>query len=83
MDTRSIGLPHDATLIEARSEEALASEVSKWQFDPVGFTATISNGERPALTRRLEALGEPLGFTGKALGSASRWARSAAANGSG
>ncbi|WP_026620532.1 ATP-dependent DNA ligase (plasmid) [Ensifer sp. WSM1721] len=39
----------------------------------VGFTATISDKERPALTRRLEALIEPPGFTGKAPGGPSRW----------
>jgi len=39
----------------------------------VGFTSTIKDEERPALTRRLEALrGEP-GFTGKAPGGPSRW----------
>jgi ATP-dependent DNA ligase len=38
----------------------------------VGFTSTISNAERPELTRRLEALkGE--GFTGNAPGGPSRW----------
>lgn len=38
----------------------------------VGFTATISNAERPELTKRLEALkGE--GFTGDAPGGPSRW----------
>jgi ATP-dependent DNA ligase len=39
----------------------------------VGFTSTISNEERPALTRWLEALREPPGFTGKAPGAPSRW----------
>lgn len=39
----------------------------------VGFTATISDKERPALTRRLEALREPPGFTGKTPGGPSRW----------
>lgn len=39
----------------------------------VGFTATISDKERPALTRQLEALQEPPGFTGKAPGGPSRW----------
>lgn len=39
----------------------------------VGFTATISDKERPALTRRLEAMREPPGFTGKAPGGPSRW----------
>ena len=38
----------------------------------VGFTSTISNAERPELTRRLEALkGE--GFSGDAPGGPSRW----------
>jgi ATP-dependent DNA ligase len=38
----------------------------------VGFTSTITDKERPALTRRLEALkGE--GFTGDAPGGPSRW----------
>ncbi len=39
----------------------------------VGFTATISDEKRPALTRRLEALREPPGFTGTAPGGPSRW----------
>ncbi|MDX0535902.1 ATP-dependent DNA ligase [Sinorhizobium medicae] len=39
----------------------------------VGFTATISDKERNALTRQLEALREPPGFTGKAPGGPSRW----------
>jgi ATP-dependent DNA ligase len=39
----------------------------------VGFTATISDRERPALTRRLEALRGPPGFTGRAPGGPSRW----------
>lgn len=39
----------------------------------VGFTSTITNAERPALTAKLEALrGEP-GFTGDAPGGPSRW----------
>lgn len=42
------------------------------KLDHVGFTATISNEERPALTRRLETLREPPGFTGKAPGGPSR-----------
>lgn len=42
-------------------------------LDHVGFTATISDAERPALTRRLEALVSPPGFTGKAPGGPSRW----------
>jgi ATP-dependent DNA ligase len=42
-------------------------------LDHVGFTSTIANDERAALTRKLRALqGEP-GFTGKAPGGPSRW----------
>jgi len=40
----------------------------------VGFTSMISNEERPALTRRLEKLKGPPGFTGRAPGGPSRWA---------
>jgi ATP-dependent DNA ligase len=49
------------------------------KLDHVGFTATITEAERPALTRRLERLRQPPGFTGKAPGGPSRWstARSA------
>jgi ATP-dependent DNA ligase len=43
------------------------------KLDHVGFTATITNKERPALTKRLEALKAPPGFTGKAPGGKSRW----------
>lgn len=43
------------------------------KLDHVGFTSTISNDERLALTGRLEALREPPGFTGKAPGGPSRW----------
>jgi ATP-dependent DNA ligase len=43
------------------------------KLDHVGFTSTISNEERPALTLRLEALRQPPGFTGKAPGGPSRW----------
>jgi ATP-dependent DNA ligase len=46
---------------------------SHGKLDHVGFTATISNAERPALTRTLEALIAPPGFTGKAPGGPSRW----------
>ena len=38
----------------------------------VGFTSTISNAERPALTKRLEKL-KGQGFTGRAPGGPSRW----------
>ena len=43
------------------------------KLDHVGFTSTISARERPALTRRLEALREPPGFTGRSPGGPSRW----------
>ncbi|MFU0507065.1 ATP-dependent DNA ligase [Pseudaminobacter sp. NGMCC 1.201702] len=43
------------------------------KLDHVGFTSTIGNEERAALTRSLEALREPPGFTGKAPGGPSRW----------
>ena len=43
------------------------------RLDHVGFTSTISDAERPALTARLEALREAPGFTGKAPGGPSRW----------
>jgi ATP-dependent DNA ligase len=43
------------------------------KLDHVGFTSTISNAERPALTKKLEALVQPPGFTGKAPGGPSRW----------
>jgi ATP-dependent DNA ligase len=50
------------------------------KLDHVGFTSAISNAERPALTRRLEALRGGSGFTGEAPGGPSRWSteRSAA-----
>jgi ATP-dependent DNA ligase len=43
------------------------------KLDHVGFTATITDAERPALTKQLEALMAPPGFTGKAPGGPSRW----------
>ena len=43
------------------------------RLDHVGFTATITDEERPGLTRRLEALRQAPGFTGKAPGGPSRW----------
>ncbi|MFL6754819.1 MAG: ATP-dependent DNA ligase [Sphingomicrobium sp.] len=39
----------------------------------VGFTSAIPAKERPALTRKLEELIEPPGFTGSAPGGPSRW----------
>ncbi|MET0748119.1 MAG: ATP-dependent DNA ligase [Rhizobium sp.] len=43
------------------------------KLDHVGFTSTISDEERPALTKQLEALQAQPGFTGKAPGGPSRW----------
>jgi len=43
------------------------------KLDHVGFTSAIPAGEKAALTKRLEALIEPPGFTGKAPGGPSRW----------
>ena len=43
------------------------------RLDHVGFTSTISDAERPALTRKLEQLAGGEGFTGRAPGSPSRW----------
>ena len=39
----------------------------------VGFTSAIAAKERPALTKELESLIEPPGFTGNAPGGPSRW----------
>ncbi len=41
--------------------------------DHVGFSSSISNEERPALTKNLQKLIKPPGFTGKAPGGSSRW----------
>ncbi len=43
------------------------------KLDHVGFTSAISADERPALTKRLEKLIAPPGFTGDAPGGPSRW----------
>ena len=43
------------------------------KLNHVGFTSTITNEERPALTKVLEALIASPGFTGKAPGGPSRW----------
>jgi len=45
----------------------------KGLLDHVGFCSSIGNDERPALTRKLEKLVNPPGFTGKAPGGPSRW----------
>jgi len=42
-------------------------------LDHVGFTSAIPSAERPALTKKLESLIEPPGFTGSAPGGPSRW----------
>ena len=39
----------------------------------VGFTSALPAKERPALTKKLEKLVEPPGFTGNAPGGPSRW----------
>ena len=44
-------------------------------LDHVGFCATFGHEDRAALTRRLEAIEEPPGFTGRAPGGPSRWSR--------
>jgi ATP-dependent DNA ligase len=43
------------------------------RLDHVGFTATIANKDRAALTAKLETLVSPPGFTGKPPGGPSRW----------
>ena len=43
------------------------------RLNHVGFTSGLSDEEKPALTRRLEALAGGEGFTGKAPGGPSRW----------
>jgi ATP-dependent DNA ligase len=45
----------------------------KGLLDHVGFTSAIAAQDRPALTRKLEKLIEPPGFTGDAPGGPSRW----------
>jgi len=45
----------------------------KGLLDHVGFSSSIHDEERAALTKRLEKLVEPPGFTGKAPGGPSRW----------
>ncbi len=44
------------------------------KLDHVGFTSAIPADQRASLTKRLEALIEPPGFTGDAPGGPSRWA---------
>jgi ATP-dependent DNA ligase len=45
----------------------------KGLLDHVGFTSSIHNEERATLTKRLEKIVKPPGFTGKAPGGLSRW----------
>jgi ATP-dependent DNA ligase len=49
------------------------------KLNHIGFTSSIAAKDKPALTRRLEAIAGGAGFTGKAPGGPSRWstARSA------
>jgi ATP-dependent DNA ligase len=42
-------------------------------LDHVGFTSSFQSKDRPALTRKMEPLIKPPGFTGKAPGGRSRW----------
>jgi ATP-dependent DNA ligase len=42
-------------------------------LDHVGFTSSIPAKKRPALTRKLKALIQPPGFSGKSPGGPSRW----------
>ena len=43
------------------------------KLDHVGFTSSIHQKDRPALTKKLKKLIKPPGFTGKAPGGPSRW----------
>jgi ATP-dependent DNA ligase len=43
------------------------------KLDHVGFTASIAKADRAALTKKLEKLVAPPGFTGDAPGGPSRW----------
>ena len=45
----------------------------KGLLDHVGFTSGFADIDRPKLTRRLESLIQPPGFTGKSPGGPSRW----------
>ena len=44
------------------------------RLDHVGFTSTVPEAERPALTRKLDGLAGGPGFTGRPPGGQSRWA---------
>jgi ATP-dependent DNA ligase len=43
------------------------------ELDHVGFTSSIHDDERPALTTKLKRIIKPPGFTGRAPGGPSRW----------
>ena len=43
------------------------------KLDHVGFTSSIQAADRPSLTKKLEAMVKPPGFTGKSPGGPSRW----------
>jgi len=43
------------------------------KLDHVGFTSSIKDEDRPALTKKLESMIKPPGFTGKSPGGLSRW----------
>jgi ATP-dependent DNA ligase len=43
------------------------------RLDHVGFTSTIANTERAALTRKLQSMKAPSSFTGRSPGGPSRW----------
>ena len=43
------------------------------KLDHVGFTSSIQGKDRPSLTKKLEAMVKPPGFTGKSPGGPSRW----------
>ena len=45
----------------------------KGKLDHVGFTSTIARADRAALTKKLQKLRKPPGFTGNAPGGPSRW----------
>lgn len=46
---------------------------ARGRLNHIGFTSSIAAADRPVLTRRLEALIEPPGFTGDSPGGPSRW----------
>jgi len=49
-------------------------------LDHVGFTSGLAAAEKPALTKRLESLAGPSGFTGDKPGGPSRWATARSAD---